>query len=67
MLKKGLSKDLIYHSLDHTLDVLKAVERLALLEGVTDEALFLLKTAAIFHDAGFIEKYENDELTFTLN
>ncbi|MDG1841712.1 MAG: adenylate/guanylate cyclase domain-containing protein [Crocinitomicaceae bacterium] len=61
MLKNGLSKDLIYHSLDHTLDVLKAVEHYALLEGVTDEALFLLKTAAIFHDAGFIEKYENNE------
>jgi len=61
MLKKGLSKDLLYHSLDHTLDVLKAVEHYALMEGVTDEALFLLKTAAIFHDAGFIEKYENNE------
>ena len=26
-----------------------------------DEALFLLKTAAIFHDAGFVEQYENNE------
>ena len=42
-------------------NVLKAVEHYALMEGVTDEALFLLKTAAIFHDAGFIEKYENNE------
>ena len=61
LLKKGLSKDLLYHSIDHTLDVLKAVEHLALMEGVTDEALFLLKTAAIFHDAGFVEQYENNE------
>lgn len=61
ILKKKLSKDLIYHSLEHTKDVVKAVERIALLEGVTDEGLFLLKTAAILHDAGFIEQYEHNE------
>ena len=40
---------------------MQAVERIALLEGVTDEGLFLLKTAAILHDAGFVEQYENNE------
>jgi predicted metal-dependent HD superfamily phosphohydrolase len=61
ILKKNLSPSLAYHSINHTKDVVKAVERIALLEGVTDEGLFLLKTAAIFHDAGFIEQYDHNE------
>jgi class 3 adenylate cyclase/ligand-binding sensor domain-containing protein/predicted metal-dependent HD superfamily phosphohydrolase len=61
LLSEKLPKDLYYHTLDHTKDVVKAVERLALLEGVRDEGLFLLKTAALFHDAGFTEQYEHNE------
>lgn len=61
LLAKELSKDLSYHSLEHTKDVVKAVERIALLEGVSDEGLFLLKSAALFHDAGFIKTYDNNE------
>jgi len=61
MLENGLDKNLYYHSINHTKDVVKSVERLALLEGVTDEGLFLLKTAAIFHDAGFLESYSHNE------
>jgi ligand-binding sensor domain-containing protein/class 3 adenylate cyclase len=61
VLEKGLSEKLYYHSITHTKDVVKSVERIALLEGVTDEGLFLLKTAAILHDAGFIERYEHNE------
>jgi HD superfamily phosphodiesterase len=61
ILQKNLSDKLYYHSIKHTKDVVKAVERIALLEGVTDEGLFLLKTAAILHDAGFIERYEHNE------
>ena len=61
LLDQKLPKDLHYHTLGHTKDVVKAVERLALLEGVRDEGLFLLKTAALFHDAGFTEQYEHNE------
>jgi class 3 adenylate cyclase len=61
ILEKGLSDKLYYHSIKHTKDVVKSVERIALMEGVTDEGLFLLKTAAILHDAGFIERYEHNE------
>jgi predicted metal-dependent HD superfamily phosphohydrolase len=31
------------------------------MEGVTDEGLFLLKSAATYHDAGFVEQYEKNE------
>ena len=58
---KELPKNLSYHNLSHTKDVLSAVERIALAENITDEGLFLLKSAAIYHDVGFIEKYEENE------
>ncbi|AEA43547.1 adenylate/guanylate cyclase domain-containing protein [Fluviicola taffensis] len=61
VLEKGLSPMLHYHSIEHTKDVVRAVERYALLEGVTDEGLFLLKSAATYHDAGFVEIYEKNE------
>ena len=60
-LEQRLSDNLYYHSIGHTKDVVKAVERLAPLENVTDEGLFLLKSAASYHDAGFVEKYEHNE------
>jgi hypothetical protein len=42
-------------------DVVRAVESIALTENVTDEGLFLLKSAASYHDAGFIEQYDKNE------
>ena len=61
LLERHLNKDLYYHSIEHTKDVVRAVERIALLENVTDEGLFLLKSAATYHDAGFIEQYDKNE------
>jgi class 3 adenylate cyclase/predicted metal-dependent HD superfamily phosphohydrolase len=61
ILEEQLSPKLHYHSITHTVDVVKSIERIALLEGVTDEGLFLLKSAASYHDAGFIESYDNNE------
>ena len=61
LLEEKLSPKLHYHSLIHTKDVCKSIERIALLEGITDEGLFLLKSAATYHDAGFIEAYDNNE------
>lgn len=61
-LERELAPDLAYHSLRHTrADVLPAVERLAVRAGVTGEALQLLRTAAVFHDLGFIEQYTYNE------
>ena len=61
VLQKKLSPKLHYHSIAHTKDVCRAVERLALLEGVADDGLFLLKSAATYHDAGFVESYDKNE------
>ncbi len=61
LLKEKLSPELYYHGLHHTLDVCRAAEEIAVAEGVTGEDLFVLKTAALFHDAGFIEQYHANE------
>lgn len=61
VLEERLSKKLYYHSIAHTKDVVSAVERIAFLEGITDEGLFLLKSAATYHDAGFVESYDKNE------
>lgn len=60
-LKSLLPDYLSYHDLPHTLDVEKAVIRYANLEGVSEENKLLLKTAALFHDAGFILQYHKNE------
>ena len=61
VLEEELSDKLYYHSIKHTKDVTEAAERIALMEGITDEDLFLLKSAASYHDAGFVEKYNKNE------
>lgn len=60
-LKKELSPKLHYHSYDHSKDVTRQAERIAIGEGITDEDLFLLKTAATYHDAGFVKQYDKNE------
>ena len=60
-LKSHLSEELVYHDLKHTEDVEKAAIRLAQLEGVKGEDLILLRTAVLFHDAGYMMSLHNNE------
>lgn len=60
-LENTLSKDLTYHCVEHTLDVLDSAERLAKMESVNGHDLMLIKTAALLHDLGFIESYQGHE------
>ena len=56
-----LPDGLYYHNLDHTLDVLEASQRIGSAEGLNFSDLNLLKVAALFHDVGFVDFYENNE------
>jgi len=47
-----LPKYLCYHNLKHTIDVGIQSEILGRGEGISDEEMLLLKTAALFHDSG---------------
>jgi class 3 adenylate cyclase/ligand-binding sensor domain-containing protein/HD superfamily phosphodiesterase len=58
----GLPKDLYYHNLKHTIDVIVQVEIFGLGEGITRDEMLLLKTAALFHDTGFLIGYDDHEL-----
>lgn len=60
-LNAELSEDLTYHCVEHTLDVLEAAENICKLEGVNGHDLCLVKTAALFHDFGFVETYDGHE------
>ncbi len=60
-LKKELKPNLYYHNFQHTLDVCESVDRLAEMENIRGEEFVLLQTAALFHDTGFIWRYENNE------
>ena len=60
-LKSELNENLTYHSVEHTEHVEKAVIKYAQLEKLNDHDLFLLNTAALFHDAGYLYRYDNNE------
>lgn len=54
-LRNELSDRLLYHGLHHTLDVLKMAKELCISEGVGAHDQVLVKTAALFHDSGFVK------------
>jgi|LSQX01.1.fsa_nt_gb predicted metal-dependent HD superfamily phosphohydrolase len=60
-LTRELKPSLFYHNAQHTLDVIRSVETLALMEKVDDGKLLLLLTAALYHDTGYLWSYENNE------
>jgi hypothetical protein len=55
-LDKELPKNLYFHNLSHTKDVLKVVETLAQKEGINGKGLVKLKTGALIHDAGWLNQ-----------
>jgi adenylate cyclase len=60
-LEMDLPGYLFYHNVKHTVDVVTEVELIGWGEGCSDEEILLLKTAALFHDAGHIIAYDDHE------
>ena len=60
-LKKGLSPELHYHHIAHTLDIFESAVRLSVWEGIEGRQLILVKVAALLHDVGFISAYTGHE------
>ncbi|WP_066758314.1 adenylate/guanylate cyclase domain-containing protein [Crocinitomix algicola] len=60
-LKAELDPKLLYHSWEHTERVEAAVIKYGELENLSSHELFLVRTAALFHDSGFIFRYEDNE------
>lgn len=60
-MERELNPDLVYHKLDHTLDVFNAALNIAENEKVSGKDLLILKTAAIYHDSGMLLQYIGHE------
>jgi adenylate cyclase len=60
-LKALLPEHVVYHDIHHTLNVEKAAIRYAKLEGLDEESIILLRTAVLYHDAGYILQPEQNE------
>ncbi len=61
-LQTGLPSYTTYHDVSHTLSVIQYAEELAASENITGDELTLLKTAALFHDAGFLQSHIEHEM-----
>jgi uncharacterized membrane-anchored protein YitT (DUF2179 family)/predicted metal-dependent HD superfamily phosphohydrolase len=60
-LEKELPAYLYYHNAEHTKSVIAAAEHLAASENISGDELVILKTAALFHDAGFLQQADGHE------
>lgn len=60
-LEHELPDNLYYHNVKHTIDVVNQAELIGYGEGVDDKAILLLKTAALFHDAGHTINFDDHE------
>lgn len=57
-----LPHNLYYHNVEHTLSVLESVKMYAILERIDEAEAILLKTAALYHDSGFLIRYNENEV-----
>ncbi|MFN0048541.1 MAG: HD domain-containing protein [Cytophagales bacterium] len=62
-LEEKLPSGLVYHLVDHTLDVIEAASRLSKLEGLDEAEQELVMVAAALHDLGYTVKYRFNEET----
>lgn len=60
-LTEELPKNLYYHGVHHTKDVLAAVMVLGREEGLNDDEQLLINTAALLHDCGYLYTYHHNE------
>jgi len=62
LLMKEIDPCYVYHNVNHTLDVLESVDRISKYENMNETETLLLRTAALFHDVGYIRQYEKNEI-----
>ena len=60
-LENELPEDLFFHNVQHTAHVYSQVEILGRGEKVGEEDLLMLRSAALLHDIGYIDKFDDHE------
>ena len=61
MLRENLSKDITYHSTNHTKEVVRCVNEIAEKENFTEDEVEIVNIAAWFHDTGYTISAEDHE------
>jgi len=62
ILTTELSKKCLFHTINHTLDVLKNAELIGKYSKLNEDDLNLLRISALFHDVGYIDAYDDHEI-----
>lgn len=66
ILDKDLPANCVWHTKDHTFDVLKNVELIGNYYNLNENDLNILRLAALFHDIGYVKRYKGHELESAL-
>jgi predicted metal-dependent HD superfamily phosphohydrolase len=61
LLTHELSKNCLFHTIGHTLDVLKNAEIIGTYCKLDPDKLNVLRVAALFHDVGYVDSYQDHE------
>lgn len=61
LIKKESSEKLVYHTIDHTWQIVKNAEIIGASENLNEEEMNILLTSAWFHDIGYTNKYQEHE------
>ncbi|MCY1722299.1 HD domain-containing protein [Prolixibacteraceae bacterium Z1-6] len=62
ILDEELPANCVWHTKDHTFDVLKNVELIGNYYNLNENDLNILRLAALFHDVGYVKLYSDHEL-----
>lgn len=54
-----LPNSLFFHNIDHTINAISQAEIIGRGENISEHDLLMVKTAALFHDTGFLHQYNN--------
>src|SRR6478672_7485658 len=60
-LTEFIPKQLYFHNLSHTKDVVKAVKEIGKMQKLKEEELEMIEIAAWFHDVGYCYTYQGHE------
>lgn len=67
-LEGNLDQKIVYHTIDHTREIIENTIKLAHAENITGKDFSLLKTAALMHDLGYTQTHiEHEEISCQLS
>ena len=61
LLTNELSDKCLFHTIKHTLEVLKNAEIIGKYCNISEEELNILRFSALFHDVGYVDAYDDHE------